>query len=659
MSSSEIGRQVSQVESWRNQCVTAIESYKDWLEDNGGADDLTGLRIFDLIESLKNDRLVLAFVAEFSRGKSELINALFFADLKQRLLPSDIGRTTMCPTEIFFHAEQQPYLWLLPIETRKRDETIANFKKIPAEWSRLRLDISSRENMARAMKKLTESKRVKPEDAQALDLWDPQASSLQKIGADGMVEIPAWRHALINYPHPLLKSGLVILDTPGLNALGAEPELTLSMLPKAQAALFLLGVDTGVTQSDMEIWNRFIRGKLPHQIAVLNKIDLCWDELKTEAEIVATIERQRGSTAKQLSIPPSQVFAVSAQKGLVGKVRNDAALLKRSGLARLEDALAKDIIPARQAILRASALAELGALLDGSLKSVQDNFTSVNQELVELKSLSGKNRDVTKDLLLKVRADKTQYDESVATFNAARGVIMQHSKLLIASLSEDKIEETLEKYLASINGSWTTSGLTRGMHALFKQANHQCEKILKNADLIKMRVEALYQKFHEKHGFEKQTPPNLNLDKFQNQLLKLTQATDRFCSDPVHIMMEKRFLVRKFATSLVAEARAAFAAERSDCQNWLRDALAPLTQQVRDHKMRIDRRLANIHQIDDNIETLEARMKDLDARRVKLGNSRLRLAKIRDTLYHEPNPVVADEQPEDLRVERRKASMLN
>ena len=32
----------------------------------------------------------------------------------------------------------------------------------------------------------------------------------------------------------------MILDTPGLNALGAEPELTLSMLPSAHAVLFIL-----------------------------------------------------------------------------------------------------------------------------------------------------------------------------------------------------------------------------------------------------------------------------------------------------------------------------------------------------------------------------------------------------------------------------------
>ena len=62
--------------------------------------------------------------------------------------------------------------------------------------------------------------------------------------------MPAWRHALINYPHPLLRQGLVVLDTPGLNAIGAEPELTLSLLPTAHATVFILGADTGVTKSD-------------------------------------------------------------------------------------------------------------------------------------------------------------------------------------------------------------------------------------------------------------------------------------------------------------------------------------------------------------------------------------------------------------------------
>jgi hypothetical protein len=67
-----------------------------------------------------------------------------------------------------------------------------------------------------------------------------------------------WRHALISFPHPLLKRGLVILDTPGLNALGNEPELTINMLPAAQAVLFVLAADTGVTRSDLDMWEHHV-----------------------------------------------------------------------------------------------------------------------------------------------------------------------------------------------------------------------------------------------------------------------------------------------------------------------------------------------------------------------------------------------------------------
>ena len=41
-----------------------------------------------LRERLAAEKLVVAFVAEFSRGKSELINAIFFADTGRRMLPA-------------------------------------------------------------------------------------------------------------------------------------------------------------------------------------------------------------------------------------------------------------------------------------------------------------------------------------------------------------------------------------------------------------------------------------------------------------------------------------------------------------------------------------------------------------------------------------------
>src|SRR4029079_6113676 len=93
--------------------------------------------------------------------------------------------------------------------------------------------------------------------------------------ASGNVEVPKWRHALINIAHPLLKQGLVILDTPGLNAIGAEPELTVNLIPQAHAVGFMLAADTGVTKSDLSIWREHLVTEADNtdsRLVVLNKI---------------------------------------------------------------------------------------------------------------------------------------------------------------------------------------------------------------------------------------------------------------------------------------------------------------------------------------------------------------------------------------------------
>ncbi len=98
---SSLSTKIGEYSQWRETLIDTINDYVDWLEQTEAIDALQSLRLYDIKEILKKDQLVLAFLAEFSRGKTETINALFFSDFNQRLLPSEPGRTTMCPTEIF------------------------------------------------------------------------------------------------------------------------------------------------------------------------------------------------------------------------------------------------------------------------------------------------------------------------------------------------------------------------------------------------------------------------------------------------------------------------------------------------------------------------------------------------------------------------------
>lgn len=605
-------QQVRDYQVWRDELVVAIMAYQDWLDDHHEFEAQQSLKLFDLLESLKQDHVTLAFVAEFSRGKSELINALFFADFKQRLLPSDAGRTTMCPTELFYDPREEPFIRLLPIETRYRDETISQFKRKPVEWVSTRLNLDSAEAMTAAMQSLTQTKLVTKVEARTLGLWDDQDDTMQEMMRGDRVEIPAWRHALINYPHPLLKNGLAILDTPGLNALGSEPELTLSMIPNAHAVLFLLAIDSGVTKSDMEIWQKHVQKSAKHTIAVLNKIDVLWDELKPWDKIQQSVQRQQEVTAQQLGLSVSNVLAVSAQKALVAKIKGDPALLAKSGIERLEKILANDIIPSRQEILRKSVTQEIGAMVLASYNSVRQQIAAARHEHKELSSLSGKNKEVIHKMLSMLDEDKQSYEQTVKSFNVTRGVITQQGRLLINNLSIDRLDDILEKSHGAIQGSWTTAGLSRSMQMLIRQTAHQYQHIHKHAKQIKGLVDAAYIRFHVKHGFERRFAPELGIDQYMESVRKLAHHAEDFCRDPINIMTEKHFLIRKFFLSLVGEARLVFEKTRVDCEIWLRNVLTPLITQINDHKMQIERRLENIRKIHDNIDSLQDRLMELE-----------------------------------------------
>ncbi len=595
---------VLQYQQRRDAILATLAAYQQWLEKYTDVAPEQTLRLYDLVDSLKRDKLMLAFVAEFSRGKSELINALFFSDFKQRLLPSDVGRTTMCPTELFYDADTKPYLRLLPIETRLRDDSIAALKRMPIEWSMLRLDPADPAQISKSLSALADVKRVTVAEAQAMGLAD--VGDMTK-SADGTMEIPAWRYAMINFPHPLLKNGLAILDTPGLNALGAEPELTLNTIPNAHGVLFLLATDTGVTRSDLEIWENSVRRHANHQVAILNKVDMLWDDLKSDAEIASSIHKQITQTAQQLDLQESQVLALSAQKALLGKIRGDEALIARSGIGALETLLADEIIPARQAILYKSICGEIQSMVSQSRQSVAMELEGLHQDLTQLLSFSGKNREIVTGLRDKLIKEKAAYDATTMNFKVTRSVVQDQGRGLLDQLAEAVLEQMLVAGRADIEGRWTTPGLVKGMEALFAQITAHFHDIEASSTKITGLLDAAYLRFHQEHGFPLLNPPQLNMEICRQKLGVLLHHVDQFGRDPANLILEKRFMVKKFYLSLVAEAQGMFVLARSEVEAWLRRSLDPVVMRIREHKKLLETRIENIKQVHSNLDNLQAR----------------------------------------------------
>ena len=630
---SSLEKDVLEYQAWRDRLVVAIETFRARLDTTQAVNVEQSLRMYDLIESLRTDRMMLAFIAEYSRGKTELINALFFSNYKRRLLPSDIGRTTMCPTEIFHDPGEAPYLRLLPIETRETEDSIAQLKRKPIEWIRISLHLDDADELAATLAKVVESKQVSIEHARRLGLYNdasPELSAALGVGP-GEVLVPAWRHALINFPHPMLKAGLAILDTPGLNALGTEPELTLSMIPNAHAVLFLLAMDTGVTRSDMELWQRHVQNNAARSVAVLNKVDLIWDDLKSDSEIAQSVAGQLDATARILNLPRQNVLPMSAQKALIARIKGDPVMLERSGVQALETLLAQ-MIPDRRRIIAERVAREFGVLVDTSYETIMAKLRSTHAELAELASLRGKNKGMVKTMMIKLEQDRAAYQHTVQNFRNTHSVVMKQGLILQSNLDPDLIEGICQDYRKKLYDQLFTVRLMRMMQQLFDHFEKETGKIMGFANQIKGLVDTVYASFHDKYGFVRLSPPQLSLTRYSEQMLQLKQGTIAFCANPTTVMQPQGIVIRKFYDMLVTEARSIFRQVSTEVDGWLNGALSPLTMQLKEHEEMLDRRVESLRKITDNVRSLETRTNELERLELALSRHVEELEEVRHAL---------------------------
>ena len=603
---------------WRKGLAENIAEFREWLRSQQLSDTQIDQRLEHVLTTLRDDKLYIAFVAEFARGKSELINAIFFAKFGQRILPSSAGRTTMCPTELMYDPDLKPSLRLLPIETRKSGTTITEYKGFSDEWKTVPLNLKSPEKMAKALEHIAEMKSVAREEAQALALHiaDDETQIGMRVNEEGEVEIPKWRYALINFPHPLLEQGLVILDTPGLNALGAEPELTLNLLPSAHAVLFVLAADAGVTKSDIEVWREHIgthkdspnKGRL----VVLNKIDGLWDELRDWDEVQREIGRQIRETAKHLNIPEHNIHPVSAQKALYGKIKGERKTLERSRIMALEEALGKELIPAKREIIREHIMDDLDEIIDATRAIITQRARGVKEHMGELSSLNGKNMDVIEHMMKKVKVDKEVFEKSLQRFQATRSIFAKQTNQLYSHLNLKGLNTVIAETKKDMEISWTTGGLKTCMQKFFQYARDTMEQVAKQTHEIKELMEGVYKRFQEEHGLSKVKPGSFSIMRYLREIKRLQTKHEQFTGSLSLVMTEQKAVTKKFFESSVAKVRAIYKMANRDADSWLRTIMNPMEAQVRERQIQLRRRLESIKHIHQASDTLEDRMNELE-----------------------------------------------
>jgi hypothetical protein len=609
--------QFDQHGAWRREFALRLKLLAEWMKDHDLLDAAVEERLQRLESQVRSDKVMVAFVAEFSRGKSELINAIFFAGYGRRIMPASAGRTTMCPTELGYDADVPPCLRLLPIETRLQKQALMEWRAVPEKWTRLDLDVNDPAQLAQALEKVAEVRHVTKDEARALGFWhDNSPEDNPLTGADGLVEVPKWRHALINIAHPLLKQGLVILDTPGLNAIGAEPELTVSLIPQAHAVVFILAADTGVTKSDLSIWREHLitdGDGTDARLVVLNKIDTLWDSLSTPEQVQAQIDKQRATSAEILGLPESQVIPVSAQKGLVAKVTRDKKLLEASHLPALELALGQGVMGQRQKILRTAVGGGISELRTEAGRAMHIRRRDLAEQMIELRGLRGKNVSVIKHMRSRIEQEQSEFDTSGAKIQAVRSVHLKLLREMFNLLSTP----TLKAELAELTNALKQPGIKLGVKKAYAQTFSRLREGLQKSQVLSGEIQSMltasFRQLNAEFSFSLQAPKEPELVRYEHDLELIERSHLQYLGVGNVLKLSQPEFSERLVRALATRLRVVYETALGEVELWNKSAASQLDAQLRERRRNFGRRLEAIERIQQAASGLDERIAEIDA----------------------------------------------
>jgi hypothetical protein len=603
------GAALEELRDWRDGIASSLAGFRRWATVARAMDEQTAARLAYLERRLAGERLTIAFVGEYSRGKTELINALFFSDLGARLLPSGLGRTTLCPTEILWDPARPASLRLLPIETRASPQALREFVAQPEAWHEVPLDPSNPAAVAHALEAISETRVAS--DTEAANLGLPVEEG------EGAGVVPRWRYAIVNFPHPMLESGLVILDTPGHNTMGVEPEVSVHRVPDAAAIVFMLGADTGVTRSDRELWSELIepvQGLEQGCFVVLNKIDGLRDGFKSETHVLADIDKQVRSTAEALHVMPTRVFALSARQGLVARIQADRDALIRSRIYRLEQALAQQMVHQRRSDHAATVRAETRAAFAESRALIESRLAFGRDQLHELLAIQGRNQRLVESLARKASSERTRLEHARAVLVGARTVHNRQADQLAALLDPNAARESAIAARREVLDARFSSGIGEALDRFFRENRTRIREAVVLIDEARVMMATVARKFSEEYAIGDVEVAEFGTDRFFVELDRLEARCALDFKGTASLLTRRRStLGALFFDTIALKAVHVFEIADREVRTWMSGFIRPLDARLTQFQELANGRIEGMGRIQNAETDLVTRLDELRA----------------------------------------------
>ena len=448
----------------------------------------------------------------------------------------------------------------------------------------------------------------------------------------GRVEVPAWRHALINYPHPLLKQGLVVLDTPGLNAIGAEPELTLSLLPSAHATVFILGADTGVTKSDLGVWRDHLGTHALSRFVVLNKIDALADPLATALQVDAQITSQCVDTARTLGVGVERVFPLSARQALAARIAGDDRGLVESRLPALEAALASQLLPQRRQVLEQVVIDAAQQLETHVSRRLGDQRRQLAEQMFELRSLRGKSGGKLRLMIERIDVDTAEFEQCTVRLQALRVVHSRMLKDALVGLSSDRLRDEVAQMQARMSASLLNLGAKKAFIALCARLRQLLGDAQKRGDEIRDMLGASFGKLNAEFGFSLALTQSPDMARVVAELDEIEAGYTQYLGLTQALRLSSPKFMEQFRRMLVSKLRVVFENASADIELWNKATSSQVDSQLRERRRNFRRRRESLERVQTAASDLEIRIVELEAHDARLQSFLRRAKQLFDAL---------------------------
>lgn len=292
-------------------------------------------RTRNLRERLRDQRLQLAVLGQFKRGKSTFLNALLGAPV----LPTGVIPLTAVPT--FISWGPAPAIRV----TYKVDGAVEQFEEETADDVRTRL-------YAYVAEEANPKNRL---NVARLDLM---------------------------YPSALLKQGVVLIDTPGIGSTHRHnTDMAVQVLAECDAAMFVVSADPPITEAEL-MFLTGVRENVSQLFFVQNKADyLAPEELEIATAFLRTTLQQ-----PPLSMRSPSILSVSALQGLEAKLGGDSDGLMASGIADLETHLLLYLANEKKSSLHAAISRKALALAAEAAADLSLRVRALEMPLEDLES---------------------------------------------------------------------------------------------------------------------------------------------------------------------------------------------------------------------------------------------------------------------------------